>query len=136
VRALFIASVNGAHAEQTVRAASVGKHVICEKPMANTVDDRRRMVEACNANRVRLMIAYRKYFEPASVALEKLVERGKLGRPKVMYSTYTEIVDPEKCARLATRSRTGWRRLADGPGNLLRQHDALARRKRSCGGAG
>ena len=96
VDAVFIASVNGAHAEQTVRAAAAGKHVLCEKPMANSVADCRRMVDACRQNRVRLMIAYRKYFEPGSVALKKLVSSGKLGRLRHIFSTYTEIVDPVK----------------------------------------
>lgn len=96
VEAVFIASVNGAHAEQTVRAASAGKHVLCEKPMANTTEECRQMVEACSRNRVRLMIAYRKYFEPASIALKKLVASGKLGRLRHIFSTYTEIVDPNK----------------------------------------
>jgi predicted dehydrogenase len=96
VDAVFIASVNGAHAEQTIRAASAGKHVLCEKPMATSVEDCRRMVEACRANRVRLMIAYRKYFEPGSVALKKLVTSGKLGRLRHIFSTYTEHVDPGK----------------------------------------
>jgi len=45
VDAVFIASVNGAHAEQTIRAAAACKHVLCEKPMANSVADCRRMVE-------------------------------------------------------------------------------------------
>lgn len=96
VDAVFIASVNGAHAEQTIRAAAAGKHVLCEKPMANSVEDCRRMVEACRTNQVRLMIAYRKYFEPGSVALKKLVTSGKLGRLRHIFSTYTEIVDPIK----------------------------------------
>jgi predicted dehydrogenase len=96
VDAVFVASVNGAHAEQTIRAASAGKHVLCEKPMANSVEDCRRMVEACRSNGVRLMIAYRKYFEPGSVALKKLVTSGKLGRLRHIFSTYTEHVDPGK----------------------------------------
>ena len=96
VDAVFIASVNGAHAEQTIRAATAGKHVLCEKPMANSVEDCRRMLEACRTNQVRLMIAYRKYFEPGSVALKKLVTSGKLGRLRHIFSTYTEIVDPIK----------------------------------------
>ena len=96
VDAVFIASVNGAHAEQTIRAAAAGKHVLCEKPMANTVEDCRRMVDACRENRVQLMIAYRKYFEPGSLALKKLVASGKLGRLRHVFSVYTEIVDPNK----------------------------------------
>jgi predicted dehydrogenase len=96
VDAVFVSSVNGAHAKQTIRAASAGKHVLCEKPMATSVEDCRRMVEACRANRVRLMIAYRKYFEPGSVALKKLVTGGKLGRLRHIFSSYTEHVDPGK----------------------------------------
>jgi hypothetical protein len=44
---VFIASVNSAHAEQTIRAAGAGKHVLCGKPMANSVEECRRMVDAC-----------------------------------------------------------------------------------------
>lgn len=96
VEVVFISSVNGAHAEHTIRAAAAGKHVLCEKPMANTTEACRRMIESCRSHGVELMIAYRKYFEPASVALKKLVASGHLGRLRHMYSTYTEIVDPVK----------------------------------------
>jgi predicted dehydrogenase len=96
VDAVFIASVNGAHAEQTIRAAAAGKHVLCEKPLANTVTECHRMIEACKQNDVYLMTAYRKYFEPGSVALKKLITSGKLGRLRHMFSSYTEFVDPVK----------------------------------------
>ena len=96
VDAVFVASINGAHAEQTIRAAAAGKHVLCEKPLGNTVEECRRMVEACKQNRVYLMTAYRKYFEPGSVALKKLITGGKLGRLRHMFSAYTEFVDPGK----------------------------------------
>src|ERR1700677_644652 len=96
VDAVFIASINGEHAEQTIRAAAAGKHVLCEKPLANTVAECRRMVEACRENRVLLMTAYRKYFEPGSVALKKLITTRKLGRLRHIFSTYTEVVDPAK----------------------------------------
>src|SRR3990172_2657961 len=39
VDAVFIATTNGTHAEYTVRAAAAGRHVLCEKPMANTVEE-------------------------------------------------------------------------------------------------
>lgn len=89
VDAVFIATPNGLHAEQSVRAAQAGKHVLCEKPMANTVDECRAMIDAARVNQVRLMIAYRKYFDPASVALKKLVTTGKLGRLKMIHSSFT-----------------------------------------------
>jgi predicted dehydrogenase len=89
VEAVFVASANGAHAGQTIRAANAGKHVICEKPMANTLGECRAMIEAAQRNRVRLMVAYRKYFEPASVTLKKMVVTGKLGRLRIMHSSFT-----------------------------------------------
>ena len=94
VDAVFVANHNGGHLEFAVRAAEAGKHVLCEKPMANTVEDCQRMIDACRSNNVRLMIAYRKYFEPASLALKKLVTGGKLGRLKIIHSAFTIFLPP------------------------------------------
>lgn len=96
VQAVFIASVNSAHADQTVRAAARGKHVLCEKPMANTLEDCLRMIAACRRHRVRLMIAYRMYFEPTSRALKTLVRADKLGRLKIIHSAFTIRLRPGK----------------------------------------
>src|SRR6266404_9030127 len=52
IDAVYIALPNGMHAEYTIRAAKAGKHVLCEKPMANTALDCQAMVDACRkANR-------------------------------------------------------------------------------------
>ncbi|MBI4165397.1 MAG: Gfo/Idh/MocA family oxidoreductase [Acidobacteria bacterium] len=96
VEAVFIATTNGTHAEYTVRAAHSGKHVLCEKPMANSAAECKQMIDACQAHDVRLMIAYRKYFEPASVLLKRLVTNGKLGRLKVVHSAFTINLPPGK----------------------------------------
>ncbi|MGH9378031.1 MAG: Gfo/Idh/MocA family protein, partial [Terriglobia bacterium] len=53
VGAVYLASPNGCHFGQTLRAAAAGKHVLCEKPMANTVEECQRMVDACRTHRVR-----------------------------------------------------------------------------------
>ncbi len=89
VDAVFIATANHTHAEYTLRAAAAGKHVLCEKPMETNVEDCARMIEGCRAAGVRLMIAYRKYFEPASLALKKLIAGRKLGRLKLIQSGFT-----------------------------------------------
>ncbi|MBZ5516925.1 MAG: Gfo/Idh/MocA family oxidoreductase [Acidobacteriia bacterium] len=96
VDAVFVATTNGTHAEYTIRAANAGKHVLCEKPMANTVEECREMVDACRTNNVRLMIAYRKYFEPASRALKALVRSGRLGRIRILHSAFTIYLPPGK----------------------------------------
>src|SRR5688572_23486603 len=63
VDAVYIALPNSMHKEYTVRAAKAGVHVLCEKPMAVTVQECRRMIHACRSNNVKLMIAYRLHFE-------------------------------------------------------------------------
>ena len=47
VDVVYIVLPNGMHAEYTVRAAKAGKHVLCEKPMANTPADCQQMIDAC-----------------------------------------------------------------------------------------
>src|SRR5579885_3182466 len=98
VNAVFIATDNGSHARFSVQAANAGRHVLCEKPMATTVEECRQMIQACRENKVRLMIAYRKYFEPASLALKKLVADGSLGRLKIIHSAFTIFIPPDRRA--------------------------------------
>jgi|HubBroStandDraft_6_1064221.scaffolds.fasta_scaffold01763_2 predicted dehydrogenase len=89
VEAVFVATNNGTHVRFTLQAAASGKHVICEKPMANTVEECERMVDACRKNKVKLMIAYRKYFEPASLEFKRLIASGKLGRLKFLHTAFS-----------------------------------------------
>jgi predicted dehydrogenase len=110
VEAVYIATNNGSHAHYAVAAASAGKHVLCEKPMANSVEECRQMLAACRASHARLMIAYRKYFEPSSLELKKLIRSGRLGRLKYIHSAFGIV--------LRARGRAGaWhldRKLAGG----------------------
>ena len=61
---VYIVLPNSMHAEFTVRAAQAGKHVLCEKPMAASVADAQRMVDACREAGRKLMIAYRLQYNP------------------------------------------------------------------------
>ena len=61
---VYIVLPNALHAEFTVRAAAAGKHVLCEKPMATSVADAQRMVDACKKASRKLMIAYRCQYLP------------------------------------------------------------------------
>ena len=94
VEAVYIATNNSTHAAFAVQAATAGKHVLCEKPMATSIAECQQMIDACRDHQVRLMIAYRKYFEPGSVDLKALVDSGKLGRLKIIHSAFSVYVRP------------------------------------------
>jgi predicted dehydrogenase len=110
VTAVYIATPPGEHEKYTVQAARAKKHVLCEKPLAATVEQARRMVRACRDHRVLFMTAYRKYFEPGSVALKKLVAAGELGRIDIIHAAFTEF----RPARDSTPKWMLQRKLAGG----------------------
>jgi predicted dehydrogenase len=90
VKVVYIALPNSMHAEFTERAARAGKHVLCEKPMATSVADAQRMIDACSAARVKLMIGYRSQYEPMDRAIVKMVRQGALGRPLQFVSSNSQ----------------------------------------------
>ena len=91
VEAVYIATPPGEHEKYAVAAAKVGKHVLCEKPLAATVKQARNMVETCRRNKVQFMTAYRKYFEPSSVTLKNMISKGELGRIDVIHTLFSEL---------------------------------------------
>jgi predicted dehydrogenase len=104
VDAVYIALPNTMHAEYTVRAAQAGAHVLCEKPMATSESDCRRMMVACDDAGVRLMIAYRLHFEPANLEAVKLVTSGRLGEARFFSSDFSYQVKPDN---IRTQAETG-----------------------------
>jgi predicted dehydrogenase len=80
VDVVYIVTPNSTHAELTVKAFEAGKHVMCEKPMANSPAECRRMIDAAKAAKKKLMIAYRVHFEPNNLIAKEMIDSGKLGR--------------------------------------------------------
>ena len=80
VDVIYIVLPNGLHAEYTIRGAEAGKHVFCEKPMANTAADCRDMIAACEKADVKLGIAYRCQFEPHHLKAMEAVRGGEIGQ--------------------------------------------------------
>ena len=75
-----ICSPNGLHAEHSIKALRAGFHVVCEKPMAITVEDCGKMItEAEKANR-RLFVIKQNRFNPPIAAVKKAIDEGKLGK--------------------------------------------------------
>lgn len=80
VNAVYIGLPNSMHKEYTVRAATAGKHVLCEKPMAVSSAECREMIEACRKNNVKLMIAYRCHYDPTHLETERIIQSGAIGQ--------------------------------------------------------
>ncbi|HVL23376.1 MAG TPA: Gfo/Idh/MocA family oxidoreductase [Thermomicrobiales bacterium] len=79
--AVVICSENVRHKEMTIAAAEAGKHVLCEKPLATTVEDAQAMVDACAQHGVKLQTAFPVRFNAAVVALKQAVKDGRIGTP-------------------------------------------------------
>ena len=97
IQAVYIALPNGLHKDFTIRAAEAGKHVLCEKPMANTPEDCQAMIDACARARVRLMIAYRIHYEPHNRRARDLVQQGRIKAPKIFSASLCQNMgDPRQ----------------------------------------
>ena len=82
VDVIYIVLPNGLHKEYVVRAAKTGKHVLCEKPMANSSAECREMIEACKQANVKLMIAYRIQYEPHNRYIREQLQKKTFGNTK------------------------------------------------------
>jgi predicted dehydrogenase len=94
ISAVYIATPPGMHAMFACKAAAAGKHVLCEKPLAATPEQALKMVKACREASVRLMTAYRKYFEPSTVRMKQLIKSNTLGRLDMIHTSFSETYRP------------------------------------------
>ncbi len=76
---IYIVLPNSMHAEFTIRGAKAGKHVLCEKPMANSVQDCLAMIGASKAAGRQLAIGYRCQFEPQHLRCIEMARSKELG---------------------------------------------------------
>jgi len=79
VEAVYVAAPNHLHRPLVEAAATAGKHVLCEKPMANSLADAEAMAAACRAAGVRYATAFDQRFHPAHRAVGELVAAGAVG---------------------------------------------------------
>lgn len=75
------------HRRHVEAAARAGKHVICEKPMALSLDDARAMIETCHTCGVHFYVAHVLRFFSEYVLAKELVDAGRIGRPGVIRTT-------------------------------------------------
>jgi predicted dehydrogenase len=95
-----VSSPGDTHAEVAVAALDAGKHVLCEKPLANTVDEAVAMAAAADRaarHGVRAMVGFNYRRVPAVALARQLVAEGRLGQIRHVRAQYLQdwIVDPE-----------------------------------------
>jgi len=95
VDAVYVPLPNALHAEWTVRAIEAGKHVLCEKPLATSPAECRRMHAAADAAGVRLMEAFMYRHHPRTQRLLELVHGGALGELRWLRASFSfAVADP------------------------------------------
>ena len=80
VDAVYVCTPVYLHREHTIRAARAGKHVLCEKPLALTVEQGEEMALACEAHDRLLMPGFMFRFHPCHRRMKEMVEAGALGQ--------------------------------------------------------
>ena len=94
---VYVVLPNGMHCEYTIRAAKAGKHVFCEKPMAISSVECRRMIDACKKAERLLGIGYRCQFEPHHLKCIELAQSKEFGEIKEIVAGFGfKIGDPKQ----------------------------------------
>lgn len=82
VGAVVIASPDATHAELAVACATAGKPVLCEKPLAPTAEEARKVVDAeAAAGGSLVQVGFMRRYDPEHVAVEEAINRGDIGQP-------------------------------------------------------
>ncbi|MDH5734240.1 MAG: Gfo/Idh/MocA family oxidoreductase [Candidatus Bathyarchaeota archaeon] len=80
IEAVSICTPNFLHRKHAVAAASAGKHILLEKPMAPTLKECDEIISACKKADVKLMIGVNSRFEPVNQRVKKLLDEGVIGK--------------------------------------------------------
>ena len=80
IDAIVVSGPNALHAPQSIEALKAGKHVLCEKPMATSRADAKKMIATARAAGKYLMIALNQRLMPPHVAAKRVLESGRLGK--------------------------------------------------------
>ncbi len=107
VQAVYVPLPNALHAEWTVRAAEAGKHVLCEKPLAESAAACVRMHAAADAAGVHLMEAFMYRHHPRTRHLLALVHGGSLGELRWIRASFSFAVRDPANVRLSAELAGG-----------------------------
>jgi predicted dehydrogenase len=93
IDAVYLATPNWDHVDLAIRTLDAGIHLLLEKPMATSVEDCERIIEASERTNAKLMVAYRLHHEPAMVSALEVARSGKLGHLRYFNSSFSQPVN-------------------------------------------
>ena len=109
VKAVAIATPDFAHAEIAVAAAEAGKHVLCEKPLATSVGDCQRIVDAAEKAGVKLMVDFHARWSPPLYNARQAIRNGEIGVPQHAYYRLSDRISvPTDMLSWAGKSTVMW----------------------------
>lgn len=95
VDAVMIVSPDDTHARLTLACLQAGKPVLCEKPLATTVEDAVRVLEAeMTLGKCLVSVGYMRRFDPQHMAVKMAVAQGELGRPLLFKGVHRNAAAP------------------------------------------
>jgi predicted dehydrogenase len=86
---VYVPLPNSLHASWTIRAIEAGKHVLCEKPLATSVEAVDRVIAAADRARVKVAEAFMYRYHPQSALVRRIVARGDIGEPRLIRGTFS-----------------------------------------------
>lgn len=119
IDAVSICAANYAHAELSIKALEAGKHVLCEKPMAVTLEDCEAMLAAAEKAGKRLMIGQNQRLAKAHLCAKELLEQGEIGKVVSFRSSFghggpeTWSISPGKDTWFFDKKRAAMGAMAD-----------------------
>jgi len=114
IDAVSVCTANASHAEIAIAALKAGKHVLCEKPMATTLDDCEAMVQTARETGKSLMVGQNQRLAKAHIKARNLVKDGLIGEIVSFRTTFghggpeTWSIDPGKNVWFSTRTAPPW----------------------------
>ncbi len=112
VEAVDLCLPHDLHCQAVVKAAAAGKHVLVEKPMANTLAEADAMVAAAERAGVTLMVGQSRRFFPAALESQRLVAAGTIGKLIHVHAAYFGLMERPQNDWWHSASRTGGLMLA------------------------
>jgi inositol 2-dehydrogenase len=86
IDAVLIATPDKFHAQSIRAAASAGKDILCEKPLALTLGDAHAALKEVSLAGIRLQVGFMRHYDPAYVSAKKRIDAGEIGTPVVFKS--------------------------------------------------